>query len=205
MHGGVYRDDLDVLLVNAMGTDRKLDKSFRTWLEQCHRNLDKTCMYQDLMPPDDMNRLRVKFGQTTTFFKRVTDGSRTIEVRAVYAMLGGSDAGKSTNCSIPQNAFSSESETVFQTLSMVWSQSTTRLCCVCCVLWQLHRAASTGCFLIQEIVLLQILGGWCQLGSFCTPHQDGRCCSFTPTTESSISHIIPFSADLVLQFFLSAV
>lgn len=84
MHCG-YRDNLDTLLANAIATDRKLEKSFRMWLEQCHRELDKTCMYQELMSAQDQLRLRKLFGHSRTFFKRVTDGSRTIEVRAVWA------------------------------------------------------------------------------------------------------------------------
>jgi hypothetical protein len=73
-----------------MGTDRKLDKTFRSWLEECHRDLDKTCIYQDPLPNVEMQRFRRQFGHAKTFFKRVTDGSRTIEVRIFHACLSGS-------------------------------------------------------------------------------------------------------------------
>lgn len=74
-----------------------LDKNFRQWMGQCHRDLDKTCMYQELMPAEDMRQLRNVFGHSTTFFKHVTDGSRTIEVCC---------QGKTpTHCSLTHGSF----------------------------------------------------------------------------------------------------
>lgn len=57
-----------------------MEKNFRTWLEGCHRDLDKTTMYEELVPPAEQSQLRKKYGQNATFFHRMSDSSRTIEV-----------------------------------------------------------------------------------------------------------------------------
>ena len=60
--------------------DRNIDKNFRNWLERCHRDFDKTCLYKEPMGTEEMMRLRKLFGFSNTFYKRVSGGSRTVEV-----------------------------------------------------------------------------------------------------------------------------
>lgn len=68
------------MLASATSANRKLGNHFHTWLGGCHRELDKTCMYREPMPAEAMLRLRKLFGFANTFYKRVSDGSRTVEV-----------------------------------------------------------------------------------------------------------------------------
>jgi hypothetical protein len=83
----LHRDNIDSLLATSLATNRNLDKNFRTWLEACHRDLDKTTMYEQLVTPSEQTQLRKKYGVNTTFFHRMSDGSRTIEVRQSFGFV----------------------------------------------------------------------------------------------------------------------
>jgi hypothetical protein len=67
-----------MLLTQGIPTDRNVDKKFMTWLRHCNLQLDKTTMFSDLLP--DQASLRKRFGENATYFRAMSDGSRTIKV-----------------------------------------------------------------------------------------------------------------------------
>lgn len=72
------RDNIDALLANAVPHDRQIEKTARTWLHTCHQKLDKTTMYDDMLPEQQL--MRKRFGEQCTFFRTMCDGTRTIQV-----------------------------------------------------------------------------------------------------------------------------
>ena len=77
------RDNIDALLANAVPHDRQMEKTARAWLHACHQNLDKTTIYDNMLPEQQI--MRKRFGEQCTFFGQMFDGSRSIEVRCLQS------------------------------------------------------------------------------------------------------------------------
>lgn len=71
---------MEQLLAQGVPTERNLEKNFKGWLAGCHERLDKTTQFCELLP--DQPALRAQYGERGTFFRSMSDGKRTIEVRA---------------------------------------------------------------------------------------------------------------------------
>ena len=82
----LFRDNLPEVLSAAVPGDRNIEKRFKDWLARCHATLDKSFQFERLAETRVQADLRTRFGEGTTAFNRISDGTRTISAGDVLRL-----------------------------------------------------------------------------------------------------------------------